>query len=307
MGDTTTEVKKTDMEAFRETPYYQTLGIDKLQQQLGNYSTDDATLRQQAEALYNPTYTTELEALRQSLALQTQSYESQLAGLGTAYEQQRRRTNQAYNESAVDLNNALTKRGLGRSSLVSTQGAYLENQRNQALSDVDANEMADIKAIRDRIALLNEQTAQSEKTLSQNYAQQIEARISELRQQNQTAMTNLQLQIATLQMQGYQAYQQQLLAEREQKLAEDQFEYTKSKKSSSGSSSSGNTYTPPATQNPSSDNLLGDLMGDGVKNASVIGSVTASLLAGVLAGNNKNTTTNNSKPTSLNLLAQTRK
>lgn len=266
-GDATTTPttpQLTPMQQFQQSGYYQSLGLDKLQEQLAGYATDDATLRAQAEALYNPTYQTELEALRQQLALQQQAYKSQLEGMGLTYDQQRRATNQAYNESAVDLNNALTKRGLGRSSLVSTQGAYLENQRNTALGDIDANESAARNALLEKISLLIDQAAQNERLLASNYAQQIEARISDLRQQNQSAATSLQLQLAQLQQQGYQAYQQQLMAEREQQLAEKQFEYTTSKKSSSASSSSSspqNSYTPPAQQTPSSDSLLNSLMG----------------------------------------------
>lgn len=269
-GDTTTTPttpQLTPMQQFQQSGYYQSLGLDKLQQQLAGYATDDATLRAQAEALYKPTYLTELEALRQQLALQQQAYKSQLEGMGTAYDQQRRATNQAYDESAVDLNNALTKRGLGRSSLVSTQGAYLENKRNTALGDIDASEAAARNALLEKIALLTDQSAQNEKLLASNYAQQLEARIQELRQQNQSAATSLQLQIAQLQQQGYQAYQQQLMAEREQQLAEDQFEYAKTQKSSSGSGSksSSGSYSSVSSntsaQPPSSDSLLDKLLG----------------------------------------------
>ena len=166
----------------------------------------------------------------------------------------------------MSLNNALTKRGLGRSSLVSTQGTYLENQRNQALGDIDRDETNAINAINEKIALLTDQAAQSEKTLSGNYARQIEARINELRTQNQTAATNLQLQIAALQMQGYQAYQEWLLAQRSQELAEEEFEWTKSKHSSSGSSGSYG-YSASSTNNSQadtgSDSYLDNLLGGG--------------------------------------------
>jgi len=294
-GDTTTTPttpQLTPMQQFQQSGYYQSLGLDKLQQQLAGYATDDATLRAQAEALYKPTYLTELEALRQQFALQQQAYKSQLEGMGMTYDRQRRATNQAYDESAVDLNNALTKRGLGRSSLVSTQGAYLESKRNTALSDIDASEAAARNALLEKIALLADQSAQSEKLLASNYAQQLEARIQELRQQNQSAATSLQLQLAQLQQQGYQAYQQQLMAEREQQLAEDQFEYTKTQKSSSGtgsksSSSGSSSYLPPAADNPAdagSDALLDKLLGDKANNAAEsfagsVGSVAVGFLS----------------------------
>lgn len=263
--------KTTDMDAYKQSGAYQSLGIDKLQEQLAGYQTDDASLRQQAEAQYKPTYDTQIEALRQQTAQQIQGYQGQLAGLGTAYDQQRRQTNEGYDQSILSASNALTRRGLGRSSLVATQGAYLEKQRNQTLADINANQNAAVNAINEKIALLTDQAAQSEKTMAGSYAAQIEARMNELRQHNQSAATNLQLQITALQQQGYQAYQQQLLAEREQQLAEDQFAYTKeqnAKKSSGGGSSSSSVNPAPAPEaSPSSDDIFNKLLGNGLPGA----------------------------------------
>ena len=253
----TTETVKTGaagMEEFQETPYYQGLGIEQLQEQLAGYQQDDAQLQQLAEAQYRPAYEAELEAMRHELEQQAQSYGSQLESLGETYDRQRRKTNQAFSESAVNLNNALTKRGLGRSSLVSTQGAYLENQRNQALSEIDRDESSAIQAINERIALLTDQAAQRERTLAGNYARQLENRIGELKAQNQTAAVSLQLQIAALQQQGYEAYQDWLLANRKQELQEKELaaKYPElfgetggaSGGSSSSSSSSGGSKEP---------------------------------------------------------------
>lgn len=224
MAEGTKTTTATSMDDFKNTPYYQGLGIEGLQAQLAGYQQDDAQLRRQAEAQYQPTYESELDAVRQGLARELQGYNAQLAGTGAAYDQQRRRTGQAYDESAAEMNNSLTKRGLGRSSLVATQGAYLQNQRNQALSDIDRAEKDAISAINERIALLTEQAAQSERTLAGNYARQLESRINEMRMQNQTAAISLQLQIAALQQQGYEAYQDWLLGMRQQELAEQEFE-----------------------------------------------------------------------------------
>ena len=146
-------------EAYKQSSYYQNLGIDKLQEQLSGYQTDDATLRQQAEAQYKPTYDAELQALQHQTQQQIQGYNSQLAGLGSAYDQQRQQTNDSYNESILSASNALTRRGLGRSSLVATQGAYLENKRNQALSQINADQTAAVNAINEKIALLKKYIA----------------------------------------------------------------------------------------------------------------------------------------------------
>ncbi len=238
------------MEEYQNSGYYQNLGIDKLQQQLAGYPVDDATLQQQAQNQYKPTYDAEMQAIQQQLALQTQGYGSQIAGMNTAYEQQKRKTNQAYDESAVNLNNALTKRGLGRSSLISTQGAYLENQRNMALGDIDANQTAAINAINEKIALLTDQAAQREQTLAGNYARQLENRVNELREQNRTASISLQLQIAALQQQGYEAYQKWLIDQRKQELAEQEFraEHPELFEENDGAGSGGTQQRPTAKQ-----------------------------------------------------------
>ena len=225
-------VQAADMEQFQATPYYQGLGIEALRQELAGYQTDDEALRRQVEAQYKPMYDAEAEALRQQTERQVQGYESQRAGVSAAYDRARRQTQEAYDESAVDLNNALTRRGLGRSSLVSTQGAYLEKQRNQALDGIDRDENQAISAINEKIALLTDQAAQSERTMAGNYARQLEMRVNELKSQNRTASIDLQLRIAALQQQGYEAYQDWLLKNREQARKEAEFEMKYGGKSS---------------------------------------------------------------------------
>lgn len=216
--------KTATMEEFKQTPYYQGLGIEGLEAQLAGYQTDDAALKLQAEAEYRPAYESEAEAAQQALEKELQGYRTQLAGTGAAYDRQRQNAHQTYEESAVDLNNALTKRGLGRSSLVSAQGAYLQNQRNRTLSEIDRAESDAINAINERIALLTEQAAQNERTMAGNYARQLEKRVNELKEKNRSASISLQLQIAALQQQGYEAYQDWLLANRRQEIEEQEFE-----------------------------------------------------------------------------------
>lgn len=309
--------KTIDMNAYKQSGAYQSLGIDKLQEQLAGYQTDDAALRQQAEAQYKPTYDAELQALKNQTAQQIQGYQGQLAGMGTSYDRQRRQINEGYDQSILSASNALTRRGLGRSSLVATQGAYLEKQRNEALADINADQTAAANAINEKIALLTDQAAQNEKLMAGNYASQIENRINELREKNQSAATSLQLQIAALQQQGYEAYQNWLLQQqnhelalRDQQLAEDQFAWQKeqaAKKSggSSGGYSAAQNLTP-APQNPSSDDLLDKLMGDmsgnalnklsGIVNnagsiaanaASNVGSAFSSVLGAITGNKNK--------------------
>lgn len=287
--------KTYDMESYKQSGAYQSLGIDKLQEQLAGYPVDEETLRKQAEAQYKPTYDAELEGIRQQRDQQIQGYNSQLAGLGTAYDSQRRQTNEGYDQSAASLSNALTRRGLGRSSLVSTQGAYLEKQRGQALSDINARQTAEANAINEKIALLTDQAAQSENRLNSSYASQLEARINELRKENQGAATNLQLQIAALQQEGYNAWVAQQNADREYEFQREQFEYQKKRGSGSGSSSV-NQNPAPQPELPGSDDLMDKFIGDGIRNAAnwaadslgKIGSSVTSVLGNILGNISQN-------------------
>ena len=264
-------------EDYRASGWYNGPVMDALNKRLEGYSTDYDTLRKQAEAEYSPTYRAEMDALNERLNSQTLSAHSQRQALGQTYERQRRQANQAYDHSAAALNNALTARGLGRSSLVATQGAYLEGQRNQALGDIDRAETDEIAAINSRIAQLADETARSRQTLAASYAQQLDNRINQLRSSNQTAAVSLQLQIAALQQQGYEAYQNWLLKERAQSLDEAEFRQRYglnedgTRRASSGSSAKAKTSATPAKKKNTLSSLVKGVAG-GVR-AAVSGSV----------------------------------
>ena len=72
------------MQAFKESAYYQSLGIEPLQEMLKQYTQDDAALRAQAEAQYRPTYESEMEAIRQQRDAQTLGYQQQIEALEPA-------------------------------------------------------------------------------------------------------------------------------------------------------------------------------------------------------------------------------
>lgn len=217
------DTKPVSFEDYLKSGYHDSSRVDQLKSELEKYSAGDDRLRAEAEAAYNPAYEAEREGLRQQLARQTQAYQSEIDAGEAAFDRQKRAVNQSYDDSAARLNNSLTARGLGRSSLVSTQGTALENSRNQALHDIEADRAAQIGSLNDKIALLTDQAAQSERTMASNYASQLEKRINDLRESNRTASTALQLQIAALQQQGYEAYQNWLLKQRAQALDEAEF------------------------------------------------------------------------------------
>ena len=210
-------------DGYRASNFYNAEVMDALNKRLEGYSTDYATLKKQAESEYSPTYRAEVDALNERLNSQTLSAQNERQALDRTYERQRRQANAAYDRSARVLSDALNARGLGRSSLAATQGAYLEGQRGQALADIGRAEADDIAAINSRIAQLTEEAARSRQSLAASYAQQLDNRINQLRSSNQNAAVSLQLQIAALQQQGYQAYQDWLLKERAQALSEAAF------------------------------------------------------------------------------------
>ena len=194
-------------EAYRQSGWYNGEAIDALNRRLEGYTTDYDTLKARAEAEYAPTYGAERDALSARLASQTAAAAGERAAVNRSYDRMRRLTGERYDQSEAALNNTLNARGLGRSSLTATKGAYLEGERGRALGDLDRAEADDIAAINSRIARLTEETARSQQTLASNYAQQLDRRIEQLRSSNQDAAVSLQLQIAALQQQGYEAWQ----------------------------------------------------------------------------------------------------
>ena len=55
------------MQGFKESAYYQSLGIEPLQEMLKQYTQDDAALRAQAEAQYRPGYEIQMKQSGRSM------------------------------------------------------------------------------------------------------------------------------------------------------------------------------------------------------------------------------------------------
>ena len=209
--------------AYRQSDWYDAESVDGLRRRLDALSAGDEALCAQAEAEQRPAYETQKNALRDALERETASAQTERDALASTYDRRRRLANESYDRSAAALNNALNARGLGRSSLTGTQNAYIERERNRALDDIGAEEAASVNAINRRIMQLTESAARDERTLDGNYASQLNSRVNALKSANQTAAISLQLQIAALQQQGYEAYREHLLRERAQQLDEDEF------------------------------------------------------------------------------------
>jgi len=198
--------KKPTWARYQNSAYYQASNVAALQQAAAGYTTDPETLRTQAVTAYQPTYDATKQSLQQEKETALNSYNNQLSGLSQTYDQQERSANAQYDASRTSALNALTKRGLGRSSIVGVTSSAIENARNQALNDIQEKESDAYADIYNNITLTETQAAAKLQQLADSYNQQIEARMNELKTANQTAATNIQAQIAALQQSGYNAY-----------------------------------------------------------------------------------------------------
>lgn len=241
----TKKKKPPSFSSWQSSGYGSAANIAALQEQMAGYATDYDTLSQQAAAAYNPTYNANLLALQQQLETQLGAYNNQLSGLGLSYDKQRRNLNSQYDQSLSSSMNNLTKRGIGRSSIVGTTSAAIEGARGQALADVEAAETDAYGDIYENMTLAQNQYAASDRQLRNDHAAQIEARINELRNTNQTAQTQLQLQIAQLQQSGYQQYLNWYYKYGPGKKKQSSKSSSKSSSSGSSSSTGGNTSTGP--------------------------------------------------------------
>lgn len=238
---------KPTWNGYQNSGFSTASGVAGLQNQMGNYSLDQAVLNQQAEAQYKPTYNANVLALNQELEKLLGGYNNQLSGLSLTYDQQRRATNSQYDQSGSAALSQLGKRGMGRSSIVGTTLGALEGARNQALGDIGAKEGDAYGDIYANMALAQNQNAASLRGLSDNYAGQVEARAKELYTTNAAAQAQLAYQIAQLQQAGYQYYVNQVNKKNGSKSSGGH---------SSGGGSGGNSS--PTTSNGNASTLAGN-------------------------------------------------
>lgn len=257
-----------------DLPEFQQPDLSALQELLSQYTTDYDTLYQQAQNELSGQLESGRLNLQQQWETQQQNYKNQLNNLFSTLDRQQRTLNEQYNQSANSLNNALTARGLGRSSLVSTQGVALERARNTAINDLLNEYNTQANSIQESMTLAGNQVAAQIAQLENSYLKDLQARVDELRQQNLTAQTNLQLQISQMQMQGYQMYLdyilQQASLQEEQRQFNESMAFEREQASGSGggssgggsSSSGGSSGSDPSNGGAQSDAILGQLMGN---------------------------------------------
>lgn len=211
----------TSMSSYEASGFGKSSGVSDIKGQLGNYATDDSSLRAQAEAQYAGTYDA-----------QQKSYQTQIAGLIRSQADDSELLNQQYNKSMNSMMAQLQKRGLAVGGLPTAQNAALDKFRNEVMTQrqmIYGNQQSAIEANRQVHAA--------------GYEANVQARMHDLKSYHLQMTNQLLTSIAELQNNSYQAYIDYLLAEKAKK------------KSSSGSrrSYSSGYSSAPKTTNKSSD------------------------------------------------------
>lgn len=188
---------------YKESAHDDATNVDEIEEVADDIMQTDEERRQTAINQYQPTYDMERLMAQQKTETTIQGLQNQIASTRFDYDKRLKETANTYAQNLTTMLNNLNKRGLGRSSLVGTGSVAMGNAQNQALQQIMDEYQIKADGINSEIETATRHGAETLAQLGSSYAQQVEARMAELRQQQQTAYTELQLQIAQLQYQGY--------------------------------------------------------------------------------------------------------
>ena len=215
--------------------------LDKASEQLKTYNTNtaaDEVLKKRAESEYTPIYNAQVGEQESAKQTAQTALNERLSALNRQYGRDSEALGKAYEAQKVAANNQMLARGMNNSSLALAMLNRVDEQRNKALADLQAERTA------------NETSAQNEYTdavkaadaaiarLKTDMATNVDARYQELRDAEQqrvmqatqaqndlTKYTNeLMMQIEQLRQQGYSQYLQQQQAEAEREAAQREYE-----------------------------------------------------------------------------------
>ena len=174
--------KDYTLEAYNKSGFSAASNIGALQEQLANhYQRTNEQLKADAQAAYDVEYSGN-----------KLNYENQLKQLDTYRNADIKKINANYDKQGNAIQQGLTSRGMGRSSLVSTRGVANENARNAAVADKSLEYLEQQNQINANLQQLDSQ-----------YAQNVENKFVELRDKQMTDYIQLMAQIAQLQQSGY--------------------------------------------------------------------------------------------------------
>lgn len=189
--------KPTKAEKFQQSGIYQQT-MAPIYDRISQYDKTDDQLREQATNAYQPTYDMERLSLDQRLQTALQGYQNQLSTMEGGYSRQLDQNTALFDKRLSDMLVSITKRGMGRSSLVGTGSAALTSQQQAAAQAILNEYQAQRNAIGGNIALAHQQQADAARQMASSYAQQIEARMNELRDKNMEAKDRLMLEAVAL-------------------------------------------------------------------------------------------------------------
>lgn len=180
--------------SWKGSGFGQTAGVKPLQTEANALNLTEDQLRQQAEDRYRPTYDAEKASLNNQLTMliKSQTDDSELL-------------NKQYQQSINTMMGKLSKRGLSTGSLPNTTTAALDKFRNEVMDQ------------RQQVYNTQRQGIENiQRTHESNYELNVQARMNEIRWNNQASLTSLLENIAKLQVSSYNDYIDYLLAKKNQ-------------------------------------------------------------------------------------------
>lgn len=182
--------KDYSFDAYQQSGFATASGINALQEQLAShYNRTNEQLMADARAAYETQYSGS-----------KLNYQNQLERLSVNRGADIKKLNQSYDQQGNAIQRDLNSRSMGRSSLVSTRGVENENARNAAIADKSLEYLEQENQINANLQQLDAE-----------YAQNVENKYIELRNQQQSNYIQMLAQIAQLQQAGYSAYVNYLL------------------------------------------------------------------------------------------------
>lgn len=174
---------------FNDSGYKQASFVADIQQQANQIKVDDASLRQQAEAQYKPTYEAEQRSLQTQLSalIKAQTDDSDLL-------------NKQYEQSVNTMMAKLAKRGINTGATPDATTAALDKFRNEVMTQ----RQAAYQTQREGIQRLSD-------THAANYELNVQARMATNRSTALSSLNDLMALIAKLQSGSFQDYSNYLL------------------------------------------------------------------------------------------------
>lgn len=196
-----TQLLKQKQSATYENPYTQQL-LELIKPK------DDETYRQQAEAALRPGLNAQLEALSQSMEATNQSYERNKAELQRQAEASRRQLGSDFASMRGDLETSALRRGMGRSSYLTDNLAYLGAQQARAQANVENQLAQDLKDIGEAQTLAQQHYQQTVQRLQDDMLDDLASYEAALREKDKSAAQQA-YQTLMASYDAYQRYQQQ--------------------------------------------------------------------------------------------------